>query len=131
MKTTFLVFRTMEGLSRLLSLRLNRMIVYLNMEHVMQLSTIFLNLQRVTVTTAVIITVPKSNVKGYYFVPNVFAIILCCKWQILPSQGNKKEQISNFSMKKELRICNTPVGIFPFYLSTNVKMYIFFKDFIW
>ena len=64
------------------------MIVYLNTEHVVQLSTIFLSLERVTVTTAVIITVTESNVKGCYFIPNVFAIIIIFSWMTDPPQLN-------------------------------------------
>ena len=79
------------------------MIGNLNTEQVTQLSTIFLNLERVTVSTAVIIVVTEPNVKGYYFIPNVFAIIIFCKWQILPSQFSKaikKQHISIFLGKK-------------------------------
>ena len=80
------------------------MIGNLNTEQVTQLPTIFLNLERVTVTTAVIIVVTEPNVKGYYFIPNGFAIIIFCKWQILPSQFSKaiKKTIHQHIFRKKM-----------------------------
>ena len=41
--------------------------------------------------------------QGLFFIPNVFAIILCCKWQILPIKAIKKSKSAIFQWKKN---CN-------------------------